>query len=184
MPVETVVARNNMDSILVIGSTDDHDYVRWEAKGDPNGEDMQWVPAKLAGSPGFRKAIARQQLILDEDESDPEVVTALLKQAAAFRKREEIAKTDSNVVIDKPTNRDVVSQFCVGPNSRGNGECGESVVVPDTKKYDQAPLCTQHKHLQPEYVPEEQATLPGQDKKVSWSRVTVESNPRSNRAKK
>ena len=178
MPVnETVVVRNTLNGIVVLGSeANAHQTVEWAACGDVDGEDVQFVSADLANSPGFRRNVAKGVLVIEASESDPGVVAALDKQIAAYKKREAGRVEAADSALERTDNRDVVSLFCVGPNTRDNGECGEPVAVPDKRKNDLAPLCRKHEQLRSEYIPQEVAAPDGL-KSTKWVRTAVSRTP-------
>lgn len=174
MPV-TVVARNTLDGILVLGSNKNaNDYIEWQAAGDPSGDDVKFVSGDLADTPGFRTALARGVLVLEEDETDVSVVDALKKQVAAYKKRQDGMKLDAEGMIERTPTRDVVTQQCVGPNGRGQGKCGDLVTVSESKKDAAAPLCSKHKYLKHEFVPTEITDASNEDAKVQWVRVSID----------
>lgn len=179
MPVnETVVARNMLDNITVIGSeTNARQFVQWAAKGDPSGDDVQFVPAELANTAGFRKALARKILVLDEDETDATVKEALDKQLAAFEKRQAGINKAAEEAIERTDSRDTVTKFCVGPNSRDNGVCEQPVAVLEKTQNASAPLCAQHEHLRADYVPQE--LVDNGSSSVQWVRVSIEARKKS-----
>jgi hypothetical protein len=176
MPV-TVVARNLMDGVTVLSSDiKGTTAVEFGAKDDPNGDDIQYIPEEVLNTPAFKRALARGVLGLIEDQSDPEVTDALAKQVAAFQRRQRGAEDQVQETIDRPTNRDAVSLFCVGPDNRGTGTCGEPVVVPANKKQDdEPPLCHRHRNLAAQYVPQHIVSreAPDGETKVEWARVTL-----------
>jgi hypothetical protein len=171
MPVGSVVARNLMDGVTVLASDVKGTHsVEWGALGDPSGDDVQFVPQEVMESVAFRRALARNVIELIEDESDPEVTSALARQVDAFKRRQEGAKEEVEVTIDRPTSRDHVSTFCVGPDTRDQGKCGEPVAISEKKLKDTPPLCNRHKHLASQYVPE---AVKGQEDRTEWVRVTL-----------
>jgi hypothetical protein len=171
MPVGAIVARNRMDGVTVLASDVKGSHsVEWAALGDPSGDDIQFIPNEVLESVAFRRAVSRGIVEIMEDESDPDVVGALAAQVAAFKRRQEGAKEDVQVTIDRPTSRDSLSVFCVGPDSRGIGKCGQAVAVPEKQLKDVPPLCTQHKHLAAQFVPE---VVNGAEDKVEWVHVTL-----------
>jgi hypothetical protein len=186
MPVGgTVVARNFMDGVTILSSDVKGSVaVEFGAANDPNGDDIQYMPEEIVNSPAFKRALARGVLGLIEDESDAEVINALGKQVEAFQRRQRGAENQIQATIDRPDNNDSVALFCVGPDSRGSGKCGESVIVRDTKKKDDAPpLCDRHKALAAQYVPEHIIPKPGEpgagEKRVVWNRVTLTARERA-----
>lgn len=176
MPVGSVVARNNMDGVTVLASDVKGSHsVEWGAKGDPAGDDIQFVPEEVVTSVAFRRALARGVVALVDEESDPEVAEALGKQVEAFKRRQEGAQEDASATIDRPTSRDSVSAFCVGPDTRDQGKCGEPVAISEKKLKDTPPLCPRHQHLATQYVPE---AVTGQEDRMEWVRVSL--TPREN----
>jgi hypothetical protein len=177
MPVGgTVVARNLMDGVTVLSADVKGSVsVEWGAANDPEGNDVQYVPGEVVSAPAFQRALARGVIALIEDESDTDVVDALSKQVAAFQKRQRGAQEQAESMIDRPTNRDSVAVFCIGPDSRGTGTCGEPTAVPETKKDEEPPLCSRHKGLASQYVPEHLITKDTLEKRVLWNRVIVDS---------
>lgn len=174
MPVGTVVARNLMDGVTVLSADVKGSVsVEFGAMNDPEGNDVQYIPAEVLGAPAFQRALARGVLALIEDESDTDVVDALSKQVAAFQKRQRGAQEQAEATIDRPTSRDAISVFCVGPDARGTGTCDEPVAVPEAKKDQEPPLCSRHKGLAAQYVPEHLIEKGSLDKRVVWNRVTL-----------
>jgi hypothetical protein len=75
-------------------------------------------------------------------------------------------------------NNDYVSLPCIGPNNRGNGNCGADVTVKDTEKDGKIPLCGTHEGLAPQFIQTE-GIVDGQLAKT-W--VRQERLPRPNPA--
>lgn len=173
MPVGSIVARNLMDSVTVLASDVKGTHsVEWAANGDPSGDDIQYIPEAVLESVAFKRALARSVVELMPDESDPEVVEALSRQVDAFRRRQAGAQEDVRATIERPVaDRDTVSAFCVGPDSRGTGTCEEPVAIREKLLKDVPPLCPRHKGLANKYVPEVDTT--GEKAKTKWVRVTL-----------
>lgn len=175
MPV-TVVARNLMDTVTVLASDVKGTHsVEWAAKDDPSGDDIQYIPEPVMESVAFKRALARGVVELLEDDTDPEVVEALARQVSAFKRRQAGAQEDVQQVIDRPTSRDHVSTWCVGPDNRGTGQCGEAVAISEKLLKDMPPLCPKHKNLAHQYVPEVDTRTDG-DRVVhetKWIRVNL-----------
>lgn len=177
MPVGSIVARNLMDGVTVLASDVKGTHsVEWAAKNDPEGNDIQYIPEPVLESVAFKRALARGVVELLADESDPEVVEALALQVEAFQKRQRGAQESVAVTIDKPTSRDHVSTWCVGPDNRGTGQCGEAVAISEKLLKDVPPLCPRHKNLANQYVPE--VNTEGQEAKTQWIRVSLGSRER------
>jgi len=177
MPVGSIVARNKMDSITVLASDIKGTHsVEWAASGDPSGEDIQYIPEPVMESVAFKRALARGVVELLEDESDPDVVDALAKQVEAFKRRQAGAQEDVQATIERPTSRDHVSTWCVGPDNRGTGTCGEAVAISEKLLKDVPPLCPRHKGLANQYVPE--VDTKGGEAQTKWIRVSLGSRER------
>jgi hypothetical protein len=175
MPV-TVVARNLQDSITVLASDIKGTHsVEWAAAGDPSGDDIQYIPEEVLESVAFKRALARGVVKLMEDASDPEVVEALDKQVAAFKRRQEGAREEAAKLIERPTSRDHVSTWCVGPDNRGTGVCGEAVAISEKSLKDTPPLCSRHIGLANLYVPEDETRIEGDKvvRETKWIRVNL-----------
>lgn len=174
MPVGgTVVARNLMDGHTVLSADIKGTHsVEWGPKDDPNGDDVQYVPEAVQAAPAFQRALARGVIALIEDESDEDVVNALNRQVAAFQKRQRGAEAEAQATIDRPTNRDSLSVFCVGPDTRGTGTCDEPLPVPEAQRDKVVPLCSRHKGLAAQYVPEVKI-LPTGEPQTVWIRATM-----------
>lgn len=172
MPVGSIVARNLMDSVTVLASDVKGTHsVEWAALGDPKGDDIQYIPEAVLESVAFKRALARGVVELMPDESDPEVVEALSRQVDAFKRRQAGAQEDVKATIERPTSRDHVSTWCVGPDNRGTGTCGEAVAISEKLLKDTPPLCPKHKTLEHQYVPEVDTT--GEQAKTKWVRVSI-----------
>jgi hypothetical protein len=173
MPVDgTVVAKNLMDGVTILSSDVKGTVaVEFGAMNDPNGDDIQYIPTEILNSPAFKRALARGVLGLIEDDSDPDVLEALGKQVAAFQKRQRGAEDQVTATIDRQVSNDQISMFCVGPDSRGTGTCGEGVPVKESLKDSAPPLCGRHRGLAPQYVPEHRTE--GESTRVIWNRVTM-----------
>lgn len=181
MPVGSIVAHNLMDTVTVLASDVKGTHsVEWAANGDPSGDDVQYIPEAVLESVAFKRALARGVVELMEDESDPEVVRALSLQVDAFRRRQAGAREDVQATIDRPTSRDHVSTWCVGPDNRGTGMCGEAVAISEKLLRDIPPLCTRHQNLTSQFVPEQETVQ--RDGKViqetRWVRVSLGSRER------
>jgi hypothetical protein len=178
MPVGSIVARNLMDGVTVLASDVKGTYsVEWAASGSPTGDDVQYIPEPVLESVAFKRALARGVVELIEDESDPEVVEALSRQVDAFKRRQAGAQEEVKATIDRPTNRDHVSTWCVGPDNRGTGTCGEAVAISEKLLKDVPPLCPKHKGLGNQYVPEVDTS--GAEAQTKWIRVSLGSRERN-----
>lgn len=173
MPVGTVVARNLTDGVTVLSSDIKGTHtVEWGALGDPDGNDVQYIPEEIQKSVAFQKALARGVIAIIGDESDPEVTESLMRQVTAYQRRQAGATQEMIDVLEKPKNNDRIMIFCAGPDARGNaGKCGQGVAVIEAQKNDAPPLCSMHKHLAPQFVAD---TVSADGKTVTkWIRASL-----------
>lgn len=172
MPVGTVVARNLMDGVTVLSSDIKGTHtVEWSALNDPDGGDVQFIPFEIAESVAFRRAISRKVIELLPDESDPAISAAIMLQVEAFQRRQNGARGDVEQTIERPIDNSSVMLFCVGPDSRGQGQCGQPVAVPSKKRNDVPPLCHTHRPLSGQFVPESGHS--NGEPITNWTRVTL-----------
>jgi hypothetical protein len=174
MPVTgTVVARNLQDGVTVLSSDIKGTHsVEWGAMGDPDGNDVQYIPEEVVNSVPFKKALARGVIELLVEDSDEKVAEALSLQVASFKRRQAGAREDIHSTLERPANNDSLMLFCVGPDSRGNNNaCGQPVPMLEKKKDDVPPLCHTHRPLAAQYVAESGVS---DGKSVTiWTRVTM-----------
>lgn len=157
----TVYARNMMNGVTVMSSDPKStQFVQWEAKGDPNGGDVQAISAELMRMPAFAQAVRKGILAVVEadahtslDDPDASLDEILGRQRDAWNSRQEAANEDIRATIETTTNNDLVTLPCVGPSTRGSQNCGEDVLVRELAKYDAPPLCSRHIGLASEFVP-------------------------------
>lgn len=125
--------------------------LEWQGIGDPNGGDVQYVPDSAVKDVQFDKMIRRGVLeIIEEDAAE----SAMDKQAESYRERTEAASQAATATIDQKANNDLVQASCIGPSTRGTGECGEPVAVRESElKANERPiLCPRHASLAPQYA--------------------------------
>ncbi len=176
MPVNApVYVQNNQPGPTVLASDPKGTMVvEWAGKGDPTGNDIQPIPEEMLNLPSFTRARARGILTIVEDMSDPEAVAALEKQTASWQARTQQAAAAAVSSIDQASNNDIIQVSCIGPNSRGQGFCGEPVAVREREQYAKPMLCDLHKDLAPEFVPE--SVQEGDISHTKWVRFAM--NPR------
>lgn len=173
--VAPVYVQNNQDGPTVLSADRNGvDSVEWAGKGDPQGNDIQPVPQEILSSPAFSRALARGVITLLEDESDPAAVEALRKQTATWQARQASAAANATAPIEQVPINDYIQVSCVGPNSRGGGQCGLPVSVREKEQDAKPNLCDQHKELEPEFVPEPYQE--GDKTRTRWIRYAM--NPR------
>lgn len=170
MPV--LLVRNTLDGPLVLSSDPKGThFVEWGPAGDEMGNDVQPCPEEFVNLPAFHKQVQRGTLVVENPEDNPEVLQIIERQNKAWRDRQSGAAAKATEVIDPEKNDDIVTLQCVGPNSRGGGQCDTQVPVKDKTKNDKPPLCSTHADLASQFVPDEK--VEGNKTIKSWTRVTL-----------
>jgi|SRR5665213_99000 len=133
--------------------------ITWGGANDTMGEDVQAVDADLLKNTEFLRSLSRGTFVV---EGAPDEVLealaghldspALRRQAANWAAKQEQEKNTSIELVDHKAKNDIVSVSCIGPNTRGDGECGDSIAVRENAKNEKAPLCPTHAQLAPQYV--------------------------------
>jgi hypothetical protein len=153
------------------------EYLVWQGAGDPEGQDVQLVSEEAAKSIPFQRAVARQLLAIEGDDApklDPMVQAHLDRQAAIAEAKRAQTEAEIENGIDRADQRVLHGIPCVGPNTRGTGECGVLVSVPGKNKDLTPPLCERHKPLAINYIAE---VVEEGDKQITkW--VRTEMGPR------
>jgi hypothetical protein len=184
MPVSQLAAlRNKKNGVTVLTPyfNDPKTYLEFQAAGDPGGGDVQYISEELAASPAIVKAIQHGILELEEDTMSPEVAQAFAQQMRVAQQQRERADAKIAETIDRPENRDLVGESCVGPGERQGARCSASVPMREKAMSDVAPLCSKHAHLAMEYtrVEDNSYNEDGTSKKgYKWFRTTIEERQR------
>lgn len=177
-----VALRNERDGIVVITPDDSNAkaYITFQAKGDPAGGDIQYVPQNTATLPACAKAILSGVLSLDTNSLNSEAAQLFeehMRIAEMQRKQAEAAAVAS---IDRAENRDMIGVTCVGPGSRPGVFCGIHLSQRELNNGEVAPLCTMHESLSAQYIRVEDIVFEGDQRKVRnrWVRAQVENRER------
>lgn len=177
MPV--LMVRNTLPGPLVLSSDPKGTvFVEWQGANDPNGGDVQPCPEEFASLPAFHKQVLRGILVVENPEDNPEIAAAIERQNKAWHDRQQNQHQSAQESIQAERNDDFVTQQCVGPNPRGQGQCDAEVTVQERKKNEQAPLCPTHEDLRPQYVPTEGEKIVDGKSSKTWTRVTMGSRQR------
>jgi hypothetical protein len=173
MPVlAPVYVQNNQPGPTVL-ATDPKGtvVVEWAGKDDPTGNDIQPIPEEMLNHPAFTKALSRGILSLMEDMSDPSIVEALQRQTDSWNARTQRAAVAATSAIDHVASNDFIQMDCIGPNTRGQGLCGNPVSVREKQKEAAPALCEVHKDLSAEFVPE--SRFEGDETHTRWIRTVM-----------
>jgi hypothetical protein len=156
---QPILIRNTKPGPTVFTDAKSGAEITWGGANDAMGDDVQAVDADLLKNTEFLRSLSRGTF---EVESAPADVLealqghldspALRRQAANWAAKQDAEKNTSIEKIEHKDKNDIVSISCVGPNTRGDGECGEQIAVRESAKNDKAPLCPTHSQLAPQYV--------------------------------
>lgn len=177
-----VALRNEKPGVTVLtpDPTDPQNYIRFEAKGDPSGGDVQYVNQTVATTPACAKAILSNVISVDAESLSDDVAKAFSERMQIATLQREQAERAAMDVIDRPENRDIVGLSCVGPGTRPGVPCGESVSMRELSSNDAAPLCTRHNDLSLQYIKVEDIVFEN-DKRVvknRWVRTQIDRRER------
>jgi hypothetical protein len=155
MPVAQLVALRNLKNGVTVLTPDRNDpgnYLEFQAAGDPSGGDIQYVSEEMAATPACVKAIMHGILELERDMMSPDVAMAFQRQMDVAKLQRERAEAGITQTIDRPENRDIIGETCVGPGERAGAACGAAVAMRDKSNVDTAPLCSRHNDLAAHYI--------------------------------
>jgi hypothetical protein len=171
-----VLVRNTEGGPFVFTDAVTKTVLEWKGAGDPTGEDVQSVPDALIENPAFMRNIQRGIIVVEE--ADDNAKALLDKQTASWTQRQEREKALSRASIDQQQNNDMVSAQCVGPNNRGNGQCGDLVPVKEKDKFGRPPLCPTHESLVNQFALVEDPDAGDESGKRTWVRTQVDARQR------
>lgn len=172
MPVSApVMVRNTEGGPTVLSDLRTKEYVEWAGADDPNGADVQAVPEEFLNNVNFLRAVQRGILVIENPEDNPDIAAAIDKQNAAWAARRERAQAQAKESIVEEANNDIVTSNCIGPGSRPDGTCPNTVSIKEKVRDQKPPLCSTHENLAPQYVRSDNVS--GEETKVSWNRVTM-----------
>lgn len=170
---QPVLVRNEEPGPTVFTDRERGVAIDWQAKGDPSGEDVQYVPAEVViSNTNFLKMLNRG--IFTVVDADEVTQAALDAQRAAHERRRQIQQEAAQASITQRADNDYLSVQCLGPNNQGNGQCDQQVAVSAKATEEKPPLCTRHQALTPEFamVEGEFDNESGRPKR-SWKRMQV-----------
>lgn len=123
--------------------------IEWQGHGDPNGLDVRYVQPDLLENVQFSEMLRRGIFEIVE-EADATVAMDRQSEAHREKKDADAAAAASSMVLTP--NNDLVQVPCIGPSSKGQGECGEPVPVRELEKDDKPILCSRHASLAPQFA--------------------------------
>jgi hypothetical protein len=144
----TVMVRNMMPGVTIIAGDAKRNYeISFQAKDDPEGEDVQAIPDALIATVQFQNAIRKGVFEVVAGADHPVVQQAMSRQTDAFRKRMASDSLAAREVLDAVADNDLLMITCIGPGTRSGAVCGENLAVKEKEQLNRPPLCDRHQHL-------------------------------------
>ena len=173
-----IFLQNEQAGPLVFRDDSANVEIIWQGKGDNGGMDCQAVPVSFLNNINFLRILNRGAITLVD--ADDEVRAAVEAQLASpiLQHQAQVAaevKEQAQVTpLDRPEKNDYITIGCIGPSSRGQGNCGLEVPVREASKADSAPLCATHIHLAPQAFQFETEEIVDGKPVMAWSIATIE----------
>jgi hypothetical protein len=143
-----VLCRNQTAGPLVIASDPKSTHeVIFSGLGDPGGGDVQPVPEELLRTPQFAKTVAMGLLKVEAGEDHEAVRHALQVQTDAFWKRAAQEKDAAMATLETAPDNDMIAIQCIGPGTRPDTRCEDTIPVRVRERDAVPPLCTRHAML-------------------------------------
>lgn len=115
--------------------------------GAQDGSDVQPVPEELLRTPQFAKAISTGVLEVVSGEDNPLIVAALKAQNDSFQRRASADKDKALLVLDQSPDNDMIAVQCIGPGTRPDTRCENTIPLRVREKDAAPPLCNLHASL-------------------------------------
>jgi hypothetical protein len=147
MPVTMV--RNRMAGPTVFVDNNLDVQIEWGGFGDPAGNDIQPVPESVLTHPQFMRS---QRRGIFEEVSEEEAAKALDLQTGQWQERMERDANAGQEVLMVEQQNDIVLVQCIGPHVAGRGQCPEQVQQKVRDRYEEPPLCRNHRGLKDQFV--------------------------------
>lgn len=146
MSAAPVMVQNRTDTIVVLASDPKQTHeVIWGALGAQDGTDIQPVPEEIIRTPAFARSLAIGIIaVVDGGEGNDAVQAALKIQGDAYRKRLAQEKDASLAVLETEPDNDLVAVQCIGPGTRPDTRCEDTIPVRAREMNASPPLCTRH----------------------------------------
>ena len=143
-----VMCQNMTKGPLVIcSSPKGDDETIFKGNDDPDGGDVQPIPAGLLQAPAFTAALQKGTLKVVSGEDNPIVVAALERQHNAFWSKYEKEQNLVRETMEAPADGDMVVVECLGPGTRPGHKCETQIPVRAREVNANPPLCDAHAHL-------------------------------------
>ena len=176
-----VLMRNTQAGPTVFRDDTSETDVTWLGAGDPMGRDVQAVPVKYLENVNFIRILSAGILEIEEASEDIREALRGQLQSPAMRHQAKLwsqqhgeAAQASVDRIERTSNNDYVTVPCIGPGSRGSGECGEPVAVRETAKDERPALCPSHVVLEPQYVMSESDRIVDGKAVKLWTKAGID----------
>jgi hypothetical protein len=177
---EVVWVRNTQPGPTVFTDNMTKVQIEWAGAGDPSGNDLQQVPGTVVNHVQFMRHL--QKGIFAVEGATPEVEAIIARQTGAYRQRRADADAAIRATIVEETHNDIIVVSCVGPSTRGKGQCNEEVTVREKQRNEAPPLCSKHADLKAQFVPESTEELIDGEPVMKWVRTTLAPRERASAA--
>lgn len=172
-----LLVRNLQPGPTVFADKASDTSIEWAGRDDPSGDDLQQVPeALLKDNIQFLRAVQRGVFEVVDPSEDTKAL--LDRQVNAWKERQSADTAQAQASIDPAANNDIISVPCVGPNSRGNGDCGEPVTVREKQSADRPPLCPMHESLASSFAMIQTDKIVEGKAETKWVRSSTEPRER------
>lgn len=168
-----VMVRNTHPGPAVFSyGKDAENFIEWAGAGDGAGGDVQAVPAALLNHPQFRKSIVAGVYVIEDD---PGLATATeAAHRAEYEQRMQQQQNASAAVIDIQPDNDFIILKCIAPAQPSSYKlCDVDVSVRARDRFENPPLCPEHKNLAKNFVPKGTGRIVGNQSEMVWEKVKV-----------
>jgi len=135
-----IFLQNEQAGPLVFRDDASNVEIVWQGKGDNSGNDMQAVPVSFLNNVNFLRILNRGAVtLIDADEDvraavESQLASPILQRQAAAAAERKVEAAAEMAPLDRPEKNDYITIGCIGPSSRGQGNCGAEVPVREATK--------------------------------------------------
>lgn len=147
-PSDLVPVRNMQSGPTVFRDAANDVTIRWEGRGDPNGQDWQYVPEHYKQHPVFANNLRLKILAIGTLDEASDALTTSSGPSAG-----EALEAQAAAAIHRPEVNDFLTKTCIAPGQRAGIACGVTVPIRQSEITTTPPLCDGHKALAASYVP-------------------------------
>jgi hypothetical protein len=159
---------------------DQENFVEWAGAGDGNGGDVQAVPSALLNNPQFRKMLVLGVYVVEDDPTMAAEVENAHRTSWETRQAEQ--QNASAASIDIAPDNDFIVSKCIA-HVTPYKVCDADVSVRARDRFEEPPLCPEHKSHAKDYVPKGTGRLVGNQSEMVWEKVRVADRVRQQKSK-